>query len=182
MYNQNKYLIDTLLPLIKGTEIKTTDSDTLKVFGFNNMPSTQSFLVQMGYVFEKFWNKVISNSNCKNHIEDNKEYMIKLDDGTNKQVDIFFTNEDGSIIYYFECKTNVNFDSEKNKVSNQKIKNIEKHLRKNKSKYSDNPDADIVTGYFVPVVPKISRKFKTRYRETGIYGVWIQYHQQIYYR
>jgi hypothetical protein len=56
-------------------------------------------------------------------------------------------------------------------VSNQKIKNIEKHLRKNKSKYSDDPDADIVTGYFVPVVPKISRKFKTRYRETGIYGV-----------
>lgn len=64
MYNQNKYLIDTLLPLIKGTEIKTTDSDTLKVFGFNNMPSTQSFLVQMGYVFE---NVKIKKEKVKNN-------------------------------------------------------------------------------------------------------------------
>ena len=64
-----------------------------------------------------------------------------------------------------ESKCNLNFDSEKVRASNDKIKDITSVLGVN-----------VKAGYFVPVVPEISKSDKTKYNNKGVevYGVnWM---------
>lgn len=95
----------------------------------DNQNLTQSDVIRFGYVFENFLKNCIRNSG-------NKVFDINFLDvfntGTNtlkgkKNLDIFFRIGKNNI-YYFESKTNVNLDSEKTKLTNHKIEQIENYI------------------------------------------------------
>jgi len=156
----NEYLTHTLLPLIVTIQPKKSESYTLDALGLERQ-SSQSILITFGERIEQFWNKVISDSQSDNLIEDNN--LVKVN-GKDRQIDHSFKCKIDSIIYYLESKCNLNFDSEKVKASNKKINEVKEAL-----------SADI-GAYFVPVVSEIARKDLTKYNNKGVqvFGVkWI---------
>ena len=158
-----KYLEQNLMSLIEKMKMVNSDSYILESLGIFDKPSLQSINIQFGIKIETFWNKVISDSNATNLIENNN--LIKIGDN-NKQQDHFFSVEEK--YYYLESKCNLNLDSEKIKASNQKIKEIQ-------NKHSDKLD-NIVVGYFVPVKPIIPNDIIKKYKKSNInvYGVnWL---------
>ena len=154
------YLDNNLKPLIEGIELIPMQSTLNRVFGFNEI-STNSRNIQIGNFLEDFWNKVISDSKCKNLIENSNRIIVK---GKQKQVDHHFKANDGKT-YYLESKCNLGLDSEKRKASDKKILDVRKVL-----------GADL-GGYFVPVMSDIEQKYLTKYnkiKEINVYGVkWM---------
>jgi hypothetical protein len=158
-----EYLEKNLLPLVKNIQPTVTKSYILQAVGLDNRPSLSSINIQFGNKIEIFWNKVISDSNAKNLIEENNLIIINKN---KKQQDHFFCVEDK--YFYLESKCNLNLDSEKSKASNQKIKDI---TNKHKVKI-DN----LISGYFVPVKSIISTSERKKYSKKGIdvFGVnWL---------
>lgn len=156
----NKYLTENLLPMIDEIMAKKTESYTLNALGLERY-SSQSILISMGIVCENFWNKVISDSKSENLIEKND--LVKVNN-KNRQVDHNFRSSIDGVNYYLESKCNLNFDSEKSKASNSKIREVQEAL-----------DAD-VGAYFVPVIAEADSKTLVKYRSKGIevYGVkWL---------
>ena len=154
------YLDENLKPLIESIKPKHSESYILKAFELKRI-SSQSFLISVGNQLEKFWNKVISDSERNNNLieEDN---MVDVE-GNLRQVDHFF-DIDGEIKQYLESKCNLNFDSEKIKESNRKVGQVKDAL-----------DADH-GAYFVPVVRDIDQKDLIKYNNKGldVYGVrWL---------
>ncbi len=145
-----EYLEKNLLPLVKNIQPTVTKSYILQAVGLDNRPSLSSINIQFGNKIEIFWNKVISDSNAKNLIEENNLIIINKN---KKQQDHFFCVEDK--YFYLESKCNLNLDSEKSKASNQKIKDI---TNKHKVKI-DN----LISGYFVPVKSIISTSERKKY-------------------
>ncbi len=160
----NDYLKKNLLPLIQNIKVKKTESFILKAIGLHEKGSSQSINIQFGNVIETFWNKTISDSdNPINLIENDNMIII---DNKKRQVDHFFRVNQN--YFYLECKCNLDFDSEKIKASNQKVKDITK-------KYSED-DVDLTTGYFCPVLDVIPKKLKNKYlkADISIFGVkWM---------
>ena len=114
------YLNETLLPLIEGITPKQSESYTLDALGLERQ-SSQSILISFGERIEQFWNKVISDSESANLIEDNN--LIEVN-GKMRQIDHNFVSEVDGVNYYLESKCNLNFDSEKIKASNKKINEV----------------------------------------------------------
>jgi hypothetical protein len=85
---------------------------------FNKL-STQSVNIKMGNVLEESWKKFISLSEGVQ-----LENKRKIEDS---QIDILFWFDN---VYYFECKNNINLDTEKSIATFNKIKKIEKFLKK----------------------------------------------------
>ncbi len=141
---------------------KKTESYILRALGKNSFVSQQSILIAFGDRIEKFWNMVISDSAIANNlIEDNN--MINVN-GRMRQIDILFNLYEFHC-YYLECKCNLNFDSEKIIASNEKVIDVANSIGK-----------DVKFGYFVPVVPEISKVELAKYNNKGInvYGVnWM---------
>ena len=136
---------------------KQSASNIYAALGLDRI-STHSILIAFGNHIETFWNKVISDSSCMNLIEKDNIVYIK---GKKKQIDHLFRVD---ATFYLESKCNVNFDSEKVKESNKKIKEI-----------MDTVDAD-EGGYFIPVVSTIDQKHLTKYNNKGlsVYGTkWL---------
>lgn len=133
----NKYLIDNFRPLILSIEAKKTQSYIMEALGLDERCSQQSILIAVGDRVEKFWNKVISDSEgVVNLIEDTNLISV---DGEQRQIDHCFRI--GDKIYYLESKCNLNFDTEKIKASNIKVKKVSAALGEN-----------LDVAYFVPVV------------------------------
>ena len=154
----NEYLTQTLLPLVVTIQPKSSESYTLSALGLKRQ-SSQSILITFGERIEQFWNKVISDSESVNLIEDNN--LVKVN-GKDRQIDHNFRAF--NVNYYLESKCNLNFDSEKIKASNKKIDEVKDAL-----------GAD-VGAYFVPVVSEIAKKDLTKYNNKGVqvFGVkWM---------
>ena len=154
----NEYLTQTLLPLVVTIQPKSSESYTLSALGLKRQ-SSQSILITFGERIEQFWNKVISDSESDNLIEENNLVKVK---GKDRQIDHNFRAN--SVNYYLESKCNLNFDSEKVKASNKKIDEVKDAL-----------GAD-VGAYFVPVVSEIPQKDLTKYNNKGVqvFGVkWM---------
>ena len=118
------YLNETLLPLIEGIKPRQSESYTLAALGLERQ-SSQSILIAFGERIEQFWNKVISDSQSTNLIEDNN--LIEVN-GKMRQIDHNFVSEVDGVNYYLESKCNLNFDSEKVKASNKKINEVKNAL------------------------------------------------------
>jgi hypothetical protein len=157
----SSYLEDNLLPLVLTIKPKKTESHILSALNLADRISPQSILIAFGERIEKFWNTVISDSLiAENLIEKNN--LINVN-GRDRQIDHLFRLI--SETWYLESKCNLNFDSEKVRASNDKIKDISGVLGVN-----------VKSGYFVPVVPEISKSEKTKYNKKGVevYGVnWM---------
>ena len=154
------YLNETLLPLIEGIKPRQSESYTLAALGLERQ-SSQSILIAFGERIEQFWNKVISDSQSTNLIEDNN--LIEVN-GKMRQIDHNFVSEVDGVNYYLESKCNLNFDSEKVKASNKKINEVKNALGADEG------------AYFVPVVRDIPQKELTKYNNKGlnVYGVnWL---------
>ena len=153
----SSYLDDNLKPLMESINPKQSASNIYAALGLDRI-STHSILIAFGNHIETFWNKVISDSSCMNLIE--KDNIVYIN-GKKKQIDHLFRVD---ATFYLESKCNVNFDSEKVKESNKKIKEI-----------MDTVDAD-EGGYFIPVVSTIDQKHLTKYNNKGLndYGTkWL---------
>jgi len=155
------YLEENLLPLVLSIKPKKTESYILQSLGLDDRVSPQSILIAFGERIEQFWNTVISDSLvAQNLIEESN--LIDVN-GRTRQIDHLFCLL--SETWYLESKCNLNFDSEKVRASNDKIKDITSVLGVN-----------VKSGYFVPVVPEISKSEKTKYNNKGVevYGVnWM---------
>ena len=155
------YLEQTLLPLILTIKPKQTESYILQALGLDDRVSPQSILIAFGERIEQFWNLVISDSLvAQNLIEESN--LIDVN-GRTRQIDHLFRLI--CEVWYLESKCNLNFDSEKVRASNDKINDITSVLGVN-----------VKSGYFVPVVPEISKSDKTKYNNKGVevYGVnWM---------
>jgi hypothetical protein len=156
------YLETNLLPLILSINPKKVQSNVYTFLGLEGRVSTQSIVISFGERLERFWNKVISDSeNVKNVIEiDN---MVNVA-GKLRQVDHCFEDVENGCRVYLESKCNLNFDSEKSKASNKKLSKVQEALNAN------------IGAYFVPVVSEISHKDLVKYNNKGIqvYGVkWL---------
>jgi hypothetical protein len=154
------YLEDNLLPLVLSIKPKMTESHILQALGLGDRISPQSILIAFGERIEQFWNAVISDSLvAQNLIE--KSNMIDVN-GRTRQIDhLFRTGE----TWYLESKCNLNFDSEKVRASNEKIKGIAGVL-----------GLSVKAGYFVPVVAEVSQSEVKKYARKGVevYGVnWM---------
>ena len=101
----NEYLTQTLLPLVVTIQPKSSESYTLSALGLKRQ-SSQSILITFGERIEQFWNKVISDSESVNLIEDNN--LVKVN-GKDRQIDHNFRAV--NVNYYLESKCNLNFDS-----------------------------------------------------------------------
>ena len=157
------YLNQTLLPLIETIQPRQSESYTLSALNLTRQ-SSQSILISFGERIEQFWNKVISDSNSCNLIEDNN--LIEVN-GKTRQIDHNFISEEDGVNYYLESKCNLNFDSEKIKASNKKINEVKTALNAEEG------------AYFVPVVREIPRKELIKYNNKGlnVYGVrWLLNH------
>lgn len=157
----NKYLKEKLTPLIDEISVSMTDSLQLKIFGIED-DSKQSILIQMGNVWETFWNTVFSEY-ATNLLENGN--LIKVD-GKNRQIDhLFSSKQNGDILYYFESKCNLNFDSEKTPASNRKVMEVSETIEK------ENPNKKTLHGYFIPCVIDVSPEMIKRYKHIKLYGV-----------
>jgi len=155
------YLENNLLPLMLSVNPKQTESYILQALGLDDRISPQSILIAFGERIEQFWNLVISDSLvAQNLIE--KSNLIKVN-GRSRQIDHLMRIVDE--VFYLESKCNLNFDSEKVRASNDKVKDIAGALGTN-----------VKSGYFVPVVPEVAKSVVSKYNKKGVevYGVnWI---------
>ena len=146
-----EYLKKNLLPLIQNIKTKKTNSFILKAIGLDEKGSSQSINIQFGNIIEIFWNKTISDSEGTINLIEH-DNMIMIGD-KKRQVDHFFRVNQKS--FYLECKCNLDFDSEKIKASNQKVKDITE-------KYSETI-FELTTGYFCPVISVLPKELKNKY-------------------
>jgi hypothetical protein len=155
------YLTDNLLPLVLSIKPKKTESYILQALDLGERVSPQSILIAFGERIEQFWNTAISDSLvAQNLIEKSNRIDVK---GRTRQIDHLFRVEAGT--WYLESKCNLNFDSEKVRASNDKIKEISSTLGES-----------VNAGYFVPVVAEVKQSERTKYRNKGVevYGVdWM---------
>ena len=167
MLSSTEYLDTHLRPLIESIDVKNSESYTLDALGIN-MVSSQAILIAIGNRFEKFWNKVVTDSTATtNELPFNYGTdKIKVN-GKNRQVDHFFTVGERNI--YLESKCNLTFDTEKKPESNEKIEQVRCAL----SEVFGETDA----GYYVPVLSDIPEELQNQYRSAGVpvYGVSDMY-------
>ena len=164
-----EYLKQNLLPLIDGIVPKTTSSDILSACGLGDTISSQSILISFGTRLEKFWNKAITDSrdvqNCLPFKNGTDKILVA---NKNRQVDHFFSINDHELnkFIYLESKCNLDFDTEKEPESNDKIKAVRTEL-------GETFQNGVQCGYYVPVLREIPLKVKQQYlkHDVPVYGV-----------
>jgi len=159
----NNYLTDNLLPLVLQIERKKTESYLLAAAGLGDKVSQNGVLIQLGNQLEIFWNKVISDCSV-NLIEESNRIDVN---GRERQLDHLFAKS--GAIQYLESKCNLNFDSEKNPASNQKVLDVKEAVE---AKYN----LPVQFGYFVPCIAEVPNSVIKKYGKKGItvYGVnWM---------
>jgi hypothetical protein len=155
----SEYLETNLLPLILDINPVTDDSDIFECLGGDpELTSQPSCRIQFGNQIEKFINKVISDV-TKNLLEEKNYVTIN---GEERQVDHLFVTK-GGVICYLESKCNLNFDSEKVKASNDKVKMLAEMF------------GNVVPTYFVPVRRQPRQKHIVKYLNKGIDVVGMEW-------
>jgi hypothetical protein len=92
---------------------------------FGNTPSQQSVNIRMGHVTEKGFNAWIPEE----YKLPNTDHIVVGKKGASKrkQLDLIFKK--GETVYYFECKNNIDLDTEKMPATLQKIEAVKKSLQ-----------------------------------------------------
>jgi len=150
------YLERHLLPLILSINPTKVESYIDACLGWEPENSVQSIRIQFGNKIEEFWNQVISDAkNAENLIAENNMIMVGKDE---RQLDHLFEYRVGENVYklYLESKCNLNFDSEKDKASNAKIKAVLATME------------DATGAYFCPVVDAVPHKWQVKYTNKGM--------------
>ena len=124
--------------LINSKNIQSMVKKPIKDFNvkrlLNNPTLDQSQSIRFGKVFESFIKSIISELGHPILYED----LVSIPYKGQKDVDLCFIKDD--VVYYFECKINLNLDSEKSKATDEKIDNIEQFLK------TKHPGKTIVVG------------------------------------
>jgi len=158
-YDPNEYLLENLLPRILAIKPVTDQSDIFECLGGDpELISQSSCRIQFGNQIESFGNKVISDVTT-NLLEESNYVIIG---GKKRQVDHLFITK-GGIICYLESKCNLNFDSEKVIMSNEKVKILAEKF------------GNIVPYYFVPVRRQPRREHIVKYKKEGIEVVGMEW-------
>lgn len=123
--------------------------------GLGDKVSQNGVLIQLGNQLEIFWNKVISDCSV-NLIQESNRIDVN---GRERQLDHLFAKS-GSI-HYLESKCNLNFDSEKNPASNQKVLDVKEAVQK-------MYNLPVQFGYFVPCIAEVPNNVIKRYGKKGI--------------
>ena len=130
---------------IKSMSEKKNDDFNVKKL-LNNFELTQSQSIRFGKVFESFVKNLVKSKNLK-LINEELVDVFNTGSKTNKgkkDIDICFIKDD--TIFYFECKINLKLDSEKSKVTDDKVCNITNFLiNENKS---SKVFSGILTGWY----------------------------------
>ena len=100
----------------------TNNTDNTSICSQLELPSSQSIVSQLGFKTENAINEFINTQNNTVNLK------VKHSIISNHQIDVLFQYKNK--IYYFECKNNMNMDTEKSLKSIEKIKNVETFLRK----------------------------------------------------
>jgi hypothetical protein len=151
-----QYLL-TLMLLIKPKKVESLIDACL---GWAQENSIQSIRIQFGNYIEQFWNQVISDAkNATNLIAESNMIKVGLDE---RQIDHLFRYTVGEEVYqlYLESKCNLNFDSEKVKASNKKIKEVTEQLHFDFS-------GEFLGAYFCPVVDVVPHEWASKYAKQG---------------
>lgn len=155
----SEYLENNLLPFILDINPVTDDSDIFECLGGDpELISQPSCRIQFGNQIERFFNKVISDV-TDNLLEDKNYVTIN---GEERQVDHLFVTKKG-VTCYLESKCNLNFDSEKVKASNEKVKMLAEMF------------GNVVPTYFVPVRRQPRKKHIVKYLNKGIDVVGVEW-------
>jgi hypothetical protein len=120
------------------SKINNVDYNVKRLLNNNNLTQSQS--IKFGKVFEGFIKDIVKTQGGELI---NEEYVDVYEIGTKtnkgkKDLDICFIK--GDTIYYFESKMNLNLDSEKSKVTDEKISQITNYLVK------QNKGMNVVSG------------------------------------
>ena len=133
-------IIKELLITEKNKEIlqkkENKDWNIKKLLGREDLNQSQSIIFGK-QIFEKLIKDIAEKYNSK---ISNKLILDIYDTGNSnqkgkKEMDIYFEYND--VNYYFECKTNLNLDSEKSKATDKKVGDIFDYLRKTETKPVD---------------------------------------------
>lgn len=120
-------------------EVTLTQPGTLTYALFGEQPSPQSVSIKAGKWFEKFSILVFGKYSNMILLDTG---VVEIFTGKKKDIDISFIDEENKIIYYYEEKGNIEFDTEKLPATIHKIKLIKRYF---KGKY---PDYKIECGVF----------------------------------
>lgn len=112
------------------------DYNVKLLLGVDNL--SQSQCIRAGTTFQELIEKIANSQGAKVHEEKffdiyNRNTDSKIKTKGKKDVDVLFTFR--NILYYFECKMNLNLDSEKAKATDKKIDDIYDFLEKKKSDF-----------------------------------------------
>ena len=104
---------------------KSPEFGSLKYFlGVSNNIS-QSEVIRFGRKMEQWWSYIAEE---KFTILDSGVQCINGDE--NKDIDLILGDDDNKIIYYYELKSNIQLDSEKQRATKTKVENVVSHLKK----------------------------------------------------
>lgn len=122
MVNVMEFLLDDEITK-QLTKTQNTNFNVRKLLNNYNLDQSQS--IKFGKVFEVFIKKMLTDLGLEIF---NNKYVDVIIDGLvyKKDVDVCFIKN--CIWYYFECKVNLNLDSEKSKVTDSKIRIITEHF------------------------------------------------------
>lgn len=119
--------------------VKNSDDFNVKRL-LNNPNLTQSQSICFGTVFENFVKNLITNKGLS--LREEKLVDVRLTGTTTnkgkKDIDISFVKD--GVVYYFECKLNLDLDSEKSKATDDKVGLIREFIQ------SENPDRNVKSG------------------------------------
>lgn len=116
---KNLLITEKNIGILKNKENKIYNIK--KLLGNNNLTQSQS--IRFGNVFQDFIINIAKKYGAVIHYN---EKIIKIGK-KNKDVDVCFTFK--GVTYYFECKTNLNLDSEKSKSTDEKVEYIHNFIK-----------------------------------------------------
>lgn len=125
-----KYLEDNLFNILSDIKIKERNND---LGSGAKLLSSHGVDVKIGNKLETFWGNEVDKSPValnlisKNSNNKNKIVIAKNGKSETKQLDLLF--QINTNVYYFEMKNNLDFDTEKEKATYEKIYDVEKHLK-----------------------------------------------------
>tara|TARA_B100000287_G_scaffold261011_1_gene245576 strand:- start:2025 stop:2645 length:621 start_codon:yes stop_codon:yes gene_type:complete len=163
----NDYLDDNLITKINSIEPSDNSSHILAALGYENLVSQQSFVIQLGNQLETFWEETIAlSTSTKSYVPPGKKLYIKVD-GSNRQIDhLFELQKEPDRLYYLESKANLDFDTEKDPASKEKIISVAKAIELEFKK-------KVIFSYFVPIIRKPTNEMQ-KYKDIDINGVdWL---------
>ncbi len=136
-------IIETKTKILASQTITKTRKGSVKYLLFGQQPSKQSINIKFGTLLEQSFLKYIEN---QPGIILGKTGVQITSNKSKKDFDMVWIDKRKKVVYYRECKTNIDLDSEKLPATTDKIHSLQKEL---KTKY---PNHTINAAVFCPTV------------------------------